>query len=296
MATAVATSQVKLADNMSFLEDVPERLKSLYVSDAVIGKVNKNKILNINPKPGDRSRVTLISMHGGYIPEKFGVEHGQFGDTVKCNLSNDKEAKGALFIDEKVIAKLVTEQAWPEKVKKGEKIPSEESIRDTYVPFLHKGKPKDVNDPSKGYWNSWIKGKIIADNPADKKTKPTKIVDAEGHPVHIDTLPGKKYSKATWEVHTTYFMGKNIGCTVKLTYLRLAKNQSSTSVDPAYYDGLAELDYMSVEAAAPESVLPPLLEAAEPSAVPSDMPSDQTELLAMLNGGSKEPDSKRRKR
>jgi hypothetical protein len=285
-------SAVQLPEHMSYAEQIPERFKNIVFSDATSGKLHKNKMMGVSPKPNCRGRVTVVSKLGGYIPEKYGVDHSQYGGiTVKCNLTSQLEADGCKFIDDKAVEKLTSKEAWPDRLKKGDKIPSEEYIRENYHPFLQKGKPKDVNDLSKGNWNSSIRGKIIEES-KDKRVQPTRIIDFDGNPVSVDALPGKKFIRATWEIHFVYFMGTNIGLTVKLTYLKLAKDQSNSSVDPSFYDGLNELEYMDTateglpaetQAQVPlESQSLPSLEL--PPAPDAKHSRDQSELLAILGG------------
>ena len=305
----------KLSANQFYAKDIPHKLvPSVFFGPPAFGKTNNNKSINISPSKNSAFgvRTTIVLVGGGTVPKKFGYEDGQFGSTVNLSFTDEEEAKACICLDDKVIHHLTQAEAWPERVKKGEKIPDTEKVTEMYVsPFVKKGKPKDIQDPAKGNWQSSVKSKIIVQPDAKKKEKQTIIVDFKKNPVSPERLPGMSWQTAIIEVQYIYFKGKEIGLVKRLVYLRLSENQPNADEDPdflnsfdnqfdAYMD--SKVNLMAVEAPkAEEQGTKRHGEEAEVKQVAEEnfhdpvsfTEPDQSELLQMVEGSGNPKGSKR---
>jgi hypothetical protein len=174
----------------------------------------------------------LVQLNGGNIPRSFGVdENAQFGTTISINVGDPDDQAALDRFQNDIKQHMIENKA--EWFVEGTK---DVSIEDNMHKLMSAPKPKEKNDPSKGFWSPTMKAYI---KPTDMesvngRSPATKFIDSDGSPIHdIVMLPGRQFDKAIIELSCLYVSGKSAcGISRKWRYISLKEDERDFDIVP----------------------------------------------------------------
>jgi hypothetical protein len=214
---------------------------NIYMGKPEVLEKHKNKIVSMRPTEDDNThRITVICDGGGYIPS-FGVDVNKtYGATyLTFPVTDKKEQEGLKALDARIMGLASGDEWWPERpTKNGSKAPVMAVLEESYNPVLKPAKEKKSGD---GFYPPKVKCGVPLVQATGEVAKGVKIVDYEGNPVSLHSLPGRKYDRIVFEIHYTYFKPPSeFGCVKRLKYVKLANDGGGG--DPDLFDELNYLD------------------------------------------------------
>lgn len=236
-----APPRAKLPSHMHYADELTEEVvKSIFTPQKPsFGKTNGNKYISVHSEEHDTSnRVTIVFTKGGWVPGKFGIDAGEYGTYLSCNIADEAERDGARRLDAELLRRGATPGWWPERIEAGKKPPSPDTLEEAYNPFCKRGKAKKNGD---GYYQDRVKCGIPLTD-ADTLKRGVKFVDDKRKNIDYHSVAGKKWDMFAVEIHYIYFKPPmEFGPVKRVKYLRLAKGGASDQ-DPDFFDELGYLD------------------------------------------------------